>query len=690
MALKWVNTVLILFLVHGILWSQEEVKITKKHFKTGVETGYKEAWKSIKEGNKYYEQGKGTYDLARDHYLFAHQYNSENAQLNYKLGACYLYTDDKYNAIDYLQKAYFLDPEVSTDIHLLLGKAYHLVLEFDDAIEHYNAHNEKLDAKEKVEYAGHLAKYLSECRFGKELSQEPLRVIIQNLGQDVNSRHDDYNPMFAKDDTALFFTSRRPFGKRTKRNPLDNKFNEDIYRSGVSNSGFKSAVRLKKPYNTSHNDALVSVSPDGNTLFIYRGHEDGGSIEFSDFNPKKNKWRSPKSIPGKMNSKEGETSACLSPDGKEFYYVSKNKDLTMGGKDIMVSRLDRKGKWGKPQNLSRDINTVFDEEGVFITSDGSYLYFSSQGHNSMGGYDVFRSRRLENGVWDKPENMGYPINSPDDELFFIMDQGGIYGYYSAIREGGLGAKDIYKVIFLGSEKELIFRTEDDLVAGPGPKKSGFLNLPEQIEVDTALLLTGLVLDTVGGEVPIMAKMTFIDPAQGTRDAFVVSDASGSYTARLPEPKIYGIEINAAGYLYFLDIIDLSSESGDDKLTMNFYLKKVEVGTKVVLDNIYFETGKSVLRPESYDALDQVFRFLENNPTMKLEISGHTDNTGSLRINQRLSRERAKAVVDYLVGRGVSQEMLVYEGYADSQPVAPNNTAEGRERNRRVEFKVLSK
>jgi outer membrane protein OmpA-like peptidoglycan-associated protein len=271
-----------------------------------------------------------------------------------------------------------------------------------------------------------------------------------------------------------------------------------------------------------------------------------------------------------------------------------------------------------------------------------------------------------------------------------MDQQGIYGYYSAIREGGLGAKDIYKVIYLGSEKELIFRTEDDLVAGPGVEKSGFLTLPQLTELDTTLVLTGQVLDTIGDEVPVVAKLTFIDPAQGTQDAHVVSDAAGSYIARLPEPKVYGVEINAAGYLYFLDILDLTSETGDEKLTQNFYLKKVEVGTKVVLENIYFETGKAVLRPESYDALDQVFRFLENNPTMQLEISGHTDNTGSLRINQRLSRERAKSVVDYLVGRGISQEMLVFEGYADTQPVAPNNTPEGRERNRRVEFKVLSK
>ncbi len=153
---------------------------------------------------------------------------------------------------------------------------------------------------------------------------------------------------------------------------------------------------------------------------------------------------------------------------------------------------------------------------------------------------------------------------------------------------------------------------------------------------------------------------------------------------------YAIEINASGYLYYLDILDYSSVSGDEKMRKDFYLKKVEVGTKVVLDNIYFQTGKAILRPESEKALNQVLRFLENNPSMRLEISGHTDNTGSLRINQKLSRDRASAVVNYLVGKGIPQEMLESKGYADTQPVAENSTVEGRTKNRRVEFKVLSK
>lgn len=689
MRLKWINIGVMLLLVHSLIWSQEDVKIKKKHFKTGIETGLKEAWKSVREGDKYYGEGIGTFDLARDFYLFAQQYNPENPQLNYKLGACYLFTDNKYEAINYLHAAFMLEPEVSEDIHMMLGQAFQLVLEFDNAVEHYNAHMEILEPDDKVAYSSILAKRLVECQQGKALAQNPLRVIIQNLGDEVNSKYDDYNPVFAYGDTALYFTSRRP-AKKSKRNPIDNKFNEDIFRSTAMGLEFDTAVLLSKPFNSKYNDALVGISAEGDQLYVYRGNIDGGDIRVSSLKAEKGKWTKPKSIGGKLRSKDGETSACLSPDGNELYYVSRNEKLTRGGKDILVSRLDTKGKWAKPVNASALINTEYDEEGVFISADGRYLYFASQGHNSMGGYDIFRTERQTNGAWSMPENLGYPINTPDDEVFYITDTAGIYGFYSANREGGHGARDIYKVVYLGSEKELIFRTRDDLLAGPDPGKTGFLSLPRLLELDTTFILTGNVMDTVGGITPVVAKMTFIDPNTGENNAFVISNESGAYTARLPEPKIYGVEINAAGYLYFLDILDLTSETNDEQLQRDFFLKKVEVGTKVVLDNIYFETGKAVLRTESFDALDQVYRFLENNPTMKIEISGHTDNTGSLRINERLSRERAKSVVDYLVERGISEEMLVYQGYADTQPVAPNDTSEGRERNRRVEFKVLSK
>ena len=688
-ALRYVITGLCFLAIYGQLWSQEDVKISSKTFKTGIDTGYKEAWESIKEGDRSYKEGLGTYPMARDHYLYALQYNPDHAALNYKLGVCYLFTDNKYEAINYLLRAYTIDAQVSGDIHLLLGMAYQLVLEFDKAMEQYNIHSSLLDPTEKMEFAKTLAKRFDECLNGKSLSRKPVRVIIQPLGEEVNSKYDDYNPLFAFNDTALFFTSRRPYGKG-KRNKIDNKYNEDIYRAPLEDGLFQKAIRYNKPFNTDNNDAVVGVTADGNTLVLYRGAIQGGDIQLSSFKSDKNKWTRPKSVSGRLTSKDGETSACLSPDGKELYYVSRNRELTLGGKDILFSTLDSKGKWIKPVNLGVTINTSYDEEGVFISPDNKYLFFASKGHNSMGGFDIFRSERREDGTWSDPVNLGYPLNTPDDEIFYITDRTGSHGYYSAIREGGSGSKDICKVVFLGSEKELVLQTEDQLVAGPGPERTGFLMIPELRVLDHSLLLQGSVVDSIGGVEPIVAKMEFFDPLTGERKAFVVSDTTGSYKVSLPEPLAYAIEINSPGYMYYLDILDFSNETGDDKLHRNFFLKKVEVGIKVVLDHIFFETGKAILRPESEDALNQVLRFLQNNPSIRLEISGHTDNTGSLRINQKLSRDRASAVVNYLVGKGIPQEKLESRGYADTQPVANNSTSEGRTQNRRVEFKVLSK
>jgi len=687
---SWLSLFVLIFSIQ-VLQAQDGVRILKKEFKTEQKEGFKEAWESVKAGDTYFEQGKGTMVLARDHYLFANQYNPDNAALNYRIGVCYLYTDDKYEAIKYLVRAYELNPSVNYDIRYLLGRAYHQVLEFDKARDQYLLFSQSLGPEESREFTGQIEKLVQECKYGKELVQDPERLIIQNLGPEVNSEYDDYNPVFAYNDTALFFTSRRPYGKKPDRSELDYKYLEDIYLAPANDGRFSAARRLGKPFNTDHNEAVVGISADGSELLVYRGDVEGGDVLVSQIKPEKGKWKKPESLKGKLKSEAGETSACFTPDGRELYFISDNPQGSRGGKDIFYSRMDEKGKWQPPQNLGNLINSVYDEEGVFISPDGHYLYFSSRGHNSMGGFDIFRSEWTEVGNWSEPVNMGYPINSPDDELFYITDKTGRYGYYSAIRQEGLGEKDIYKVIFLGSEKEMITETWDTLIAGPpAGSKKGFFTLPVQVSLDSSFIVTGLVRDTLGLDTTVVAKLSFINAETGEVEASAMSINQGKYTARLSKAKPYGVEINATGYLYFLDVIDLTSASGDEVINQDFFLQRIEVGTKVVLENIYFETGKAVLTPESYNAIDQVLRFLENNASVQLEISGHTDNTGSFKVNSRLSEARAKAVVDYLVSRGINPARLQYKGYADSQPIASNDTPDGREKNRRVEFKVISK
>lgn len=690
MKLKDILPILLALLLTLPLNGQDEVKIRKKEFKTGVEIGFKEAWESIKLGDEYFEQGLGTYGLARDQYLLAANYNAENAALNYKIGLCYLGTDNKYQAIDYLLKAYTIDPEVASDMHLVLGEAYQLVLEFDRAIEQYNNYSQGLESDQQAEEAGMLAKRIEECEHGKELVKEPVRVILQNVGPEINSAYDEYNPLFAFDDTTLFFTSRRPFEK-AKRNILDNKYNEDIYAAHQREGKYARAFRISDPFNTEANDGIVGINQDGGNIVLYRGNKDGGEVLNTEYNPKKGRWDKPKSFKSHLTSKDGESSAALSPDGQTLYLVSRNRDLTIGGKDILTARKDEKGRWGKLENLGRGINTPYDEEGIFITPDGRWMYFASQGHNSMGGFDIFRSAALEDGSWGKPENLGYPVNTPDDEVFFITDKYQKFGYFSTVRKSGYGEKDIYRVVYLGAEKDLKFRLAEGETTALSEQKSGLLTPVVALELDTSIHMEGYVLDTLGGGMEaLMARLALYFPGDPEPARIFYSDTGGYFHLTMPEPNIYMLEVSAPEYLFYNDILDMSTEDGDEILQRTFYLDKVVVGTKVVLDNIYFETGKAVLRPESFEALDQVHSFLDNNPGMKLEISGHTDNTGSLRINTKLSADRARAVVNYLVDKGIDKEQLTWVGYADSQPIESNDTPEGREANRRVEFKVLEK
>jgi outer membrane protein OmpA-like peptidoglycan-associated protein len=234
--------------------------------------------------------------------------------------------------------------------------------------------------------------------------------------------------------------------------------------------------------------------------------------------------------------------------------------------------------------------------------------------------------------------------------------------------------------------------KDDLIAGMSSEDiNPFLTLPKSRVLDTTISLSGRVLDSLSTDgSTIIAALSFMDPETGQVVARAITGKDGRYRTKISTPKAYGVEITATDYMYYLDIVDLSDLSPMESAEQDFYLQKIEVGSKVVLENVYFETGKSVLTSNSYEALNQVAKFMKDNKTLNMEISGHTDNTGSQRVNMNLSTARAKAVVDYLVDQGISSARLVHKGYADTEPVAENDTPEGREKNRRVEFKVLSK
>ena len=421
---------------------------------------------------------------------------------------------------------------------------------------------------------------------------------------------------------------------------------------------------------------------------MYDGHRNAGDILMSE-NPS-GYWSKPKPVKGKINSKSRETSLSITKDGNTVFFVSENKETTLGGSDIYFSSRLENGKWGEPVNLGAMINSKYDEAAIRLSENDSVLYYSSKGHKSMGGYDIFRSELLPGNLWSTPENIGYPINTPDDDLFYMPSSKTKSAFYSTILDKGIGGKDIYKVVFLGAEKEVIFPPSLAFVKGLlPPPENAFFAPPVKFVVDTSLLVRGTITDAENQQ-PIFAKMDIIDAEISKVVATTTSDSSGNYFIRIPQAKRYGIEIVARNYMLYLDLLDVSNESFRREIIRNYKLDRIEVGAKMILKNIFFEFGKSTLKPESFIQLDNVVLLMKSTPGLRIEISGHTDNVGSAKANQKLSEDRAKAVVDYLISRGIDIIRLEYKGYGYTQPVVSNSTPDGRAQNRRVEFKIVGK
>ncbi|MPM67743.1 hypothetical protein SDC9_114667 [bioreactor metagenome] len=420
-------------------------------------------------------------------------------------------------------------------------------------------------------------------------------------------------------------------------------------------------------------------------MFIYKDVNNGDIYECK---LKGDKWDKPVALPKTINSKFHESSVSLSPDGRTMYFIS-DKEGSVGGRDIWVSTLDKKGKWGKAINL-KDLNTIYDEESIFMHPDGKTLYFSSQGHKTMGGFDIFKST-FENGKWGEPVNLGYPINTPEDDLFFTIAASGMHAYMmSDTRKNGFGDRDLYMVTFI-LEKPVLTNSEDNLIAWRTEPVSETV-IESTLAVNTAslTLLKGRVLDEATKQ-PVEASIILTDLTKNEELAtFTSNSATGKYLVSLPSGKNYGIAVKADGYLFHSENFDIPNAAAYQEIEKDIYLKKVEVGKEIVLKNIFFDFNKSTLRPESKNELENLVQLMKENPTLKIEISGHTDNVGSAAYNKTLSQARAKAVVDYLIAAGISSDRMTSVGYGFDKPIASNDTDEGRQLNRRTEFKITSK
>lgn len=656
-------------------------KIRKKEF-FKEELGFDEAWDNIKDGNDLFEEGVIHHKKALDFYLKANTYNLENAELNYKIGVCYLNSTNRSSAIKFLEKAFSLKPDVSEKIQYYIGRAYHLSLNFDKAIEYYQIYKKELIGEDSEQKQRQIDKLIKECSSGKELFKLPARVFIENLGEKINTEYDDYAPFTTKKDSVLIYTSRRISPETEKINNLDNLFYENIYISKKDSAENWTEGEYFKKLNKQANTAIIGFSPDGSQIYTYSGKRNGDILVSS---YKKNKWKSPKRLPKQINtSKYHENSASITEDGKTLFFISNNKKSTFGGHDIYYSKLNEKGKWSEATHLSAAINTPYEEICIWTSPNGNTLYFASNGHNTLGGYDIFKSEKDKNGIWKKAENLGFPINTPADELFFSMFSEDL-AYYSSNRDNGKGRRDIYKIEFLGEEKPSYQNTEDDLMASIIRP----ITHPEMLPEITGIKLIGKISNTKTRK-PVKAAIEIIDNKTSEIVASTMSESNGNYSLLLPPGRNYAISAKAKDYMFYSENIDVQKDVKYQVLKTNIELTKIEIGAKVILKNIFFDSGETTLRSESFSELDRLIRFMEQNPSIRIEISGHTDNKGGYSANRNLSEKRAKVVSNYLKAKKVKPSRIHSKGYWYRFPIASNNTEEGRQQNRRVEFKIIGK
>lgn len=699
---KLLSTITII-LVSLATFAQADKPFEKKLF-PDQKDAFKEALKHFEEGDALFNAYIPDYRKAADEYLIAYKFNPLSADLNYKIGLCY-YNFDKFKMKKYFLDAYKLKPTVAPDVMYFIGIAYHIESDWNNAIDYYNkaalsSDNVRLDVhavrlgQQPPVVRTEAYKKVQECKSGIELQKHKARVWIDNLGDKINSEFPDFAPVISADEAVMFYTSRRP---EEKMSPDGTGYFEDIYQSTRVDGNWTKGVNSGEPLNIKgQHDATIGLSPDGHTLFIYTDKKGNGDIFQS--SDEAGSWDKPEQMYKTINTDFHEPDASLTFDGKRLYFTS-NKDGGFGGHDIYYCDWDaEKERWGDAVNAGETLNTPYRERSVFIHPDGETMYFSSDGHNTMGGFDVFYSK-LVSGVWQKPVNLGPPLNTPDHDIGLVVAGNGRFGYLSSYREGGYGEKDIYLITFLGPEKPPVLSNEDNLIASIAkPIKEKIKEPTLVVEGSNMAILTGIIRDEKT-KLPLQAQIVLVDNEKNEIIAEFMSDANtGKYLVSLPAGKNYGIAVKKDGYLFHSENFVIPEASGFKQYKKDVDLKKVEVGQKIVLRNIFYDYAKYSLRDESINELERLIELLNNNPTMRIELSGHTDSRGSTTDNQVLSQNRAKSVVDYLVGHGIDKSRLEFAGYGESQLLISDSEIsklksktekeDAHQQNRRTEFKIL--
>lgn len=671
----------------------------------------------------------GNYKGALTIWLELEKGNPDNTNIQFSIGDCYMNSRfEKEKSIPYFKKAEkrVTDnykkgnyKEVLAPIESIyyLGRAYHINYQFDLALEKYMEYKDVLFNKNE-DYIKSVDRDIEITKNAMKSVRDSVNITVHKI-LSVNTEYADYRPVVNADESMMIFTSRREDSKGGKVDE-EGKYFEDIYVSYNDNGNWTNPIHLSENINTRGHEATVYLSSSGDKLLIYKdlGDEMGGGIYESLLEGEE--WSKPKLIESKLNSTEWETHASVSADGRMMAFTSDRKG-GLGGRDIWFIKKLPNGSWGEPFNAGADINTEYDEECPYLHPDGKSIYFSSQGHNTIGGFDVYLSEIWGDGTFSEPKNLGYPVNTTGDDVFFTPTTNGKKAYFSSFRATGQGDLDIYVMdlnfidektltIYKGLAHDIngnvvknlvitVFDEEtDDLFGIYRPNaitgKFMFILRPGhtyeiEYELD-GVIQTEQVTVEEGGGIKQVGRLIVSENDKLTINAADTKDIDIQEMARLKEAsKLEVIEIDVK----LNTDIEKNLKDSVNKDTQNKINDVLEDGGVVALNNVLFEFNSAELTSEAKRNIDFIYNYMKDRPNVNVTISGHTDGIGPEDYNQHLSDKRARSVRKYLEEKGIKASRLTSKGYGESQPVEPNkidgeDNPEGRKKNRRVEFKVI--
>ena len=619
---------------------------------------------SQKQNTSSVKQAQKSYNLANQ-YLSYRLYDKAIAELNQAVNldksfiAAYQQLGDIYRISGNYNKALIsykivleLNPEFLALTYFGIAESELNTGNYADAHGHFNKYLSypalSVESKQKA------IKYIADCNFSLEAIKKPVVFKPNNLGPGINSKEEEYLPVITADEKMIIFT------RQTNRN-------EDFYKSVKRDSIWSQAEYLSKEINTyNYNEGAQCISPDGNYLFFTGcNRPDGlGRCDIYISRWEGSGWSRPFNIGAPINTPGWESQPSVSADGRTLYFVS-TRNGGYGGYDIWKSDLNKDGNWDAPVNLGPEINTSYDEQSPFIHTDDESLYFSSNGWPGLGNKDLFISRKVFQDEiqigWKKPQNLGYPINTFGEESGLSISSNGKLAFFSTNQKGGFGGLDIYS-----------------------------FELPENMRPNLVTYVKGLVFDINTKEI-LDAKIEIINLKDGKAIFDDITDPeTGEFLATMMAGKSFGLNVSKDGYLFYSQNFTPDLNSINKPLIIEIPLKKIEIGGLVILNNIFFESGKFNLLPESKIELQQLIRFMRDNPTVSIEIGGHTDDIGDEKSNIELSENRARTVFEYLLSNQIKSNQISYKGYGEELPINDNTTEENRKNNRRTEFKIINK